>query len=207
MKRIRFFFRKLKLFALSKDKLFSGAEVADILLKFDKDALWDHRVRRELLFMLASRRDDFGARNRAALVDQLLAGPDRKAHWSEEEFREFRDLRAAENVRWLEFKGFDLLQRQSRRLPELVSDIRDWSDERVNSIVKLHGIESVDPEEREDLANVPVLELVTAHQGSPRSARGPRLEHGEWAFRELGYFFSKQGFRSAFAHGGAGRVS
>src|SRR5690606_14420118 len=49
------FFRKLKLYALSKAAAFEANRTADILLSFDQKSFWDQKVVRELLFLLADR--------------------------------------------------------------------------------------------------------------------------------------------------------
>ena len=134
-----FFFRKPKPLALSKRQAFEAKEVADIVLGFGRDDLWNSNVRRESLFLLADRRAGFSHKQRASLVDPLLSGPVRLERLPGDEWRGFRDEWVARYVKWLESQGFPLTGKQSRRLSALIDSIVGRTDERVSGVVVLQG--------------------------------------------------------------------
>lgn len=159
----RFFFRKLKLYALSKTAAFTGNEVAREVLAFDQEAFWDIEVVRELLFLLADRWKDFSPEDQERLTDRILAGPDQRPHWSDEEYPEIRDKRAARYARFLELQGCDLPPDRSRKLSQMMQAISDWNDGWATSTVTRHGMHSgwVGTDEAPDaVQNLPVNEVV-----------------------------------------------
>ncbi|MGE6742060.1 SIR2 family protein [Allorhizobium pseudoryzae] len=91
----RFFYRKLKLHALAKGKVFNAEYAAEVVLSFDQAAFWDLKVVRELLFLLVDRWAEFTEDHRYRLIERVLLGPDQLPHWSEEEYLSMRDEFAA----------------------------------------------------------------------------------------------------------------
>ena len=139
-----YFFRKLKLFALSKNELFGSAEVERLISSFNQDAFWDINVVRELLFVLIDRWKYFSDESRNSLMKRILAGPDRRKHWSEQEYPDLRDRRAALYARYIQqevkLQGLDLPVVFSAKLNEIIARISNWSDAQAVSMVTLHGI-------------------------------------------------------------------
>lgn len=86
-----FYFRKLKLYAFSKVNAFEANYVAKELLSLNQEVFWDTNIDRELLFLLVDRWGEFSQENRNQLTDRILAGPDQRPHWSDEEFPALRD--------------------------------------------------------------------------------------------------------------------
>jgi hypothetical protein len=134
----KFYFRKLKLFALNQVELFGANEVVEILLAFPQESFWDHDLRRELLFLINDRWEGFSEVNKEALADRLLNGPDKMEHWSVEEYSVIRDETAYRYTRWLTLQGKGLPQKQAARLEQLLSELPEWSDDRVSSLAEEH---------------------------------------------------------------------
>lgn len=157
--RDRYFFRKLKLFVLNDPHVFDAVEAGSALIEFSQDALWDHEVRRELLFLIADRWSEFTAEHRFALTARLLAGPEHEGYLSDD----IRDRYAAMYVRWIEIQGHSLPEDHSSQLRELIARIPDWRDEWAESIATEHGLHSgptnVDTEPRH-LENAPIGQVV-----------------------------------------------
>lgn len=159
----RFFFKKLKLFALNDDRLFDPITSISSVLELSRGDLWDDEVRREFLFLIADRWEKISVEHQVAIVDRLLTGPERMDHWTEEDYPRIRDEFAARYTRWLELQGCELIDFQSARLAKMISRIKEWSDGWASSIVILHGIHvgwvgtDSDPS---SLVSVPVGEVV-----------------------------------------------
>lgn len=159
-----FFFRKLKLYALSKADAFGANHAAVEVLSFDQEAFWDAGVVRELLFLLADRWEEFSQENRRLLTDRILTGPDRRSYWSDEEFSELRDEFAARYARYLELQGCELTADRSKRLAEMIAAIPEWSDGWATSMVTAHGsrggLVGID-ETPDTVMDIPVNEVVS----------------------------------------------
>ncbi|MGX9350984.1 SIR2 family protein [Shimia sp. W99] len=158
-----FYFRKLKLFALNDSRLFDADTSANTILEFSQADIWDDQVVRELLFLIADRWTEFSSENKIALVERLLAGPEKMDHWADEDYPSIRDEFASRYTRWLELQGCELTESQSSRLAIMIGRIEDWSDGWATSIVVLHGMHvgwvGTDDDPR-GLASVPVSEVV-----------------------------------------------
>ena len=159
----RYFFRKLKLYALSKTAAFPGDEVAKEVLAFDQEAFWDLEVVRELLFLLADRWNEFSPEEQERLSNRILAGPDRLPHRSDEKYPQIRDELASQYARYLELHGCKLPPDQSRKLAGMTQTISGWNDGWATSVVVRHGMHSswVRTDEAPDaVQNLPVNEVV-----------------------------------------------
>jgi hypothetical protein len=159
-----FFFRKLKLYALSKVAAFGADQVAKEVLSVDQEAFWDIDVARELLFLLLDRWKEFSQGDRNQLIDRILAGPDQPADWPEEEFHALRSSRAASYARYLELNGCVLTADRSEQVGELISGIPGWSDSWAASIVTERGSyvgRGATDERPEGILDIPVNEVVT----------------------------------------------
>lgn len=171
----RFFFRKLKLFALTDSRLFDADTSASFVLEFSQRDFWDNKVRRELLFLIADRWTDITSKNQIALIDVLLAGPEKMDHWTDEDYPGIRDELAARYTRWIELQGCELTADQSTRLATMIENIEEWSDGWATSIVILHGMHVGSVGTDDDptsLVNVPVNEVV--ERASSESSRDYR---------------------------------
>ena len=158
-----YFFRKLKLYALSKPNVFNANDASSIISSFDQEAFWDIDVVRELLFSLVDRWAEFSEESKQALAGRILAGPDRMSHWSEEEYPALRDRFVASYGRYLQLNGCDLPVDQATRLDEIIAGISDWTDGRATSTVMEHGVHggTVEVDETPDvLVDLPDDEIV-----------------------------------------------
>ena len=130
-----FLFRKLRVYALNRPELFDAEEAAETLLGLDEDSFWDTEVRRELLFLVHDRWDDFGNEHRRSLVDRLLGGPPRRDLWPEDEYPKVRDELAGRYSRWLTLQGLTLDGDQSELLDTIIDGIPEWNDGWASSII------------------------------------------------------------------------
>ncbi len=136
-----FFFRKLRLFALNRPELFDADEAAEELLGLHMDSFWDGEVRREFLFLIKDRWEDFENEHRRLLVDRLLEGPARGDDWSEEEYTRSRNLITCRYLKWLTLNGVTLYDDQSERLENIKHRIPGWNDSWACSIVTESGMQ------------------------------------------------------------------
>lgn len=158
------FFRKLKLYALSKAAAFEANRTADILLSFDQESFWDQKVVRELLFLLADRWAGFSAEHHYQLMERILAGPDLQSFWTDDRYTEMRAYRIASYATYLKLKGAELSSDQLNRLAEVVNGIADWKDSLAEQVVVAHGsyggVVRID-ESPEELITAPVDQVLT----------------------------------------------
>ena len=133
------FFRKLKLYALSKVDLFDANEMASIIVSFDQNAFWDVNVVRELLFAIVDRWSGISMKNKEAIVERILAGPNGHGKMSKEKKQDYRNMRAAAYGRYLQLEGCNFSKMLSIKLNEIIAEIPRWNDERARAIVKLQG--------------------------------------------------------------------
>ncbi|WP_026287139.1 SIR2 family protein [Gilvimarinus chinensis] len=159
----KYFFRKLKLYALSKTQVFSSDSVAKNLLSFSQEAFWDRKVARELLFLIEDRWDKFKYKHKIELTERLLAGPDQPDHISKGEYTKWRDCYAGQYTKYLELKGCHLLKKHKARLNAIIKNIPNWTDEAANCIVFEHGARAgwiSRNEEPGNLLNTPLCKII-----------------------------------------------
>ncbi|PHS65119.1 MAG: hypothetical protein COB09_04945 [Thalassobium sp.] len=173
------FFRKLKLYALSKAAAFEANRTADILLSFDQESFWDQKVVRELLFLLEDRWAEFSAEHQYQLMERILAGPDRQSFWTDDGYTEMRAYRIASYATYLKLKGAEFLSDQLKRLAEVVNGIADWKDSLAEQVVVAHGsyggVVQID-ESPEDLVTAPVGQVLTRVNASSKREFGSLIE-------------------------------
>ena len=129
-----FFFRKFKLYALSKTELFSADEMAIVINSFDQDVIWDIGIVRELLFALVVHWSRLSRENKIALARRILGGPDKKDHWSDSEYPNIRDRWAALYGRYLQLEGCDFPEVVAAELTEIIARIPNWNDSWAESV-------------------------------------------------------------------------
>ncbi|MDE2760608.1 MAG: SIR2 family protein [Paracoccaceae bacterium] len=156
----RFFFRKLKLYALSKTNLFNAEQVADTLLSLRQDIFWDTDVVRELLFLIIDRWLEFSSNSRELLTERILEGPDPLPHWlNEKRVKEY----AARYARYLELNGCTLPNDCGDKLTGIISQIPNWNDGWARSMViggrSSGGWVKVDPSP-EGILDLSVAEII-----------------------------------------------
>jgi len=180
----RFFFRKLKLYAFSKADAFQADNVAVQVLSFDQEAFWGTEVARELLFLLVGRWKEFSQEYRNQLTDRILTGPDRRSHWSDEEFPRLCDELAARYARYLELNGCELTVDRSERLAETIRSIPGWSDGWATSTVIEHGshVGWVSTDDNPDaVLDLPVTEVVARAKQDLKREWGSFIEKRPFA--------------------------
>ena len=135
----RYFFRKLKLYALSKTELFEANEMAGIVSSFDQKAFWDTSVIRELLFLLVDRWSGISEENQKILANRILSGPDKRIDWSKKEYPSLRNQYAARYGRYLQLKGCQFPDALSSKLEKIIAGIQGWSNGWATSMVTEQG--------------------------------------------------------------------
>jgi hypothetical protein len=159
----KYFFRKLKLYALSMPTLFAPSEAADVIASTNQDSLWDPKVVRELLFLIVDRWSEFSNSAKKQMLQRLMKGPDQMPHWSDDEYKTWRYEFVARYVRYLELQGCELPQPYAQRLAKIIDGIPDWSDEWATSIASERGASGgwVRTDETPDaILDLPVNEVV-----------------------------------------------
>ena len=136
----KYFFRKLKLYSLSNADLFETKDMVSIVLSFNQDAFWDIDVVRELLFLLVDRWIDISMENRKTLGKRILAGPNKRDDWLEQEYPRLRDEYAARYGRYLQMQGCDFDDVHSVKLNKMIAKIKDWNDGWATSLVMERGV-------------------------------------------------------------------
>ena len=161
----KYFFRKIKLYALTKSKKIKENEVASILLGFDDESFWGSSIACQLLHLLVCRWKEFSEENRMQLADRLLAGANEGHYLFKycENSTNKQYLKVATYLRILEFNDCELSADQRRRFADLKDNIPDWDDANIVSfsIPQKPIVRSSKPNESSDeLINVPVKEVV-----------------------------------------------
>ena len=123
-----FYFHKLKLYALSKTKVFNSRQVVETVLTLEQDVFWDLDVARELLFLLVDRWLEFSQKDRVLLAERILNGPEKRPNWSDEDFLDYRNKFIASYGRYIELKRLALPEDCSERLYSIISKLPDWND-------------------------------------------------------------------------------
>ena len=161
----KYFFRKIKLYALTKSKKIKENEVASILLGFDDESFWDSSIACQLLHLLVCRWKEFSEENRMQLADRLLAGANEGHYLFNycENSTNKQYLKVATYVRTLESNDCELSADQRRRLADLKDSIPNWDDAHIISfsIPQKPIVRSSKPNESTDeLINIPIQEVV-----------------------------------------------
>lgn len=137
-----YFFRKLKLYALARDRVFMATQVVDELLSLTQASFWESNVRRELLFLLEDRWKEFSPTEKERLAERILAGPDKVSWWSDEEYPAARNELTARYGRYLQLKGCDFPVKQSATLDEIIATIPGWNDAWAIGVITRYGAQS-----------------------------------------------------------------
>ena len=136
----RFYFRKLKLYGLSKGSLFEAEHVLETVLSFDQEAFWDEDVARELLFLLVDRWEEFSPDGKVRLTERILNAPDEPDHFPDGGLPRMRHELAARYGRYLELKGCVLSDDHHVRLSEIMGAIPQWNKNWATSVVRERGV-------------------------------------------------------------------
>lgn len=159
----KYYFKKLKLFALNNSKLFQADEAAEIILSLEQEHFWDGQISRELLFLISDRWENFSNKNKIELANRLLNGPDKMGHWTVEEYPNIRREWASRYSRWLTLQGCALTHEQTVQLSDMISLIPDWNELWAeNFTTKHHGrFGCVGTDDTPDtIINIPVNKII-----------------------------------------------
>ena len=136
----KFFFRKLKLYALSKTDLYEASEVVGIIASFDQDVIWDSEVAREFLFLLVDRWSQFSVEHKEILAGHIFYDMDS----CDDSFDLAHNGPSLHQVvayaRYLQMKGCDLPETLSTKIDEIISGLAEWKDRWATSILIKRGV-------------------------------------------------------------------
>lgn len=127
----RFYFKKLKLFALNHANLFSPEEAVEAVIKLDQEDFWHSDFRRELICLLKDRWDEFSENSQEELAGRLFHGPDRRAGWEVDDYPDFQSEMAFLYMRWLSFHGLTLPQAFVEKMDQLAARFPELDDSAV----------------------------------------------------------------------------
>ena len=134
----RYFFRKLKLYALNQESLFEIDEVAFHLSKLSREEFWCENSRRELLFLISDRWNEFSEQQRQNIIDKILSPPYNLIDQDEEDSSEMAKFRVATFGRWLVSQGCEFPSKSMRQLNDIVGSIGDWKESYASDTVMIY---------------------------------------------------------------------
>jgi len=138
----KFFYRKLKFYALSKAEVFGEDEVINAINSYSREAFWDPTIARELLFLLVDRWSEISSIGRNQLIDRILDGPEQLSHQSIDDYNQFRKKYAARYARYLVLNGCSISEEHDCRLNKIIEGLSHWSDGLAESVVAVRGMRS-----------------------------------------------------------------
>ena len=128
-------FDQLRLYAWSKQNLFSGDETAGRILALSDDQFWRREHRRELVFLLRGRWADFSAERQDLIGRRILRGPPGRDGEDEAERAVRCAMTAAERFEWLVKAGCTLSASLRAKWTALKSGLPEWQDSWVDGAV------------------------------------------------------------------------
>jgi len=163
----KFYFSKLKLFALNHVELFGADEAAESIMALSQDSFWSTDIRRELIFLICDRWKDFSIANKNVLAERLLNGPDKMEQWSVEDYPNFKDEIACRYTRYLTLQGIELIKKHGAQLDEKMTSLPEWRDGWASSHFKEHlsSIRRIGTDETPaTIIDLPISEIVKSAQ-------------------------------------------
>ena len=124
-----FFFNKLRLYAWTFDRLFSGDKVVDGLRSLSDRAFWKEYERRELLYLLCRRWGDLPLDKRERLERRLIDGRARHGSGTDDDYNRRCSIESATILGWLMNRGCELSNNTQRALPILRNADPHWNSE------------------------------------------------------------------------------
>ena len=136
----KYFFRKLKIYALSMTALFNANDMTHIIASFSEDTIWDRKVVRELMFTLIKHWPTLSGKNKEIIAKRIISGPSKRAHWLDHAFPNPRNQSIAMYGRYLQMNNCELPEKFSAKLDKIIEESPDWNDGMARSIVLKHGV-------------------------------------------------------------------
>lgn len=159
----KYYFTKIKLFALNHPELFNAGEAARIILNLSQEAFWGWDNKRELLFLLNDRWDEFDLADRNTIVERLFLGPDNDNGWSLEEFTNNKIDTSCQYIKWLVLQGREFNSKDITRLNDMISSLPKWHDEWVLNLLSQNNptVRTIHTDESpEELIDVPISKVI-----------------------------------------------
>ena len=156
-------FDKLRLYAWSKSRLFSGTEAVENILALSDAQFWQDDDRRELLFLLRGRWYDLPANRRRRIGRRVLNGPPMRDEEDGAAQEAHRQTMAATCFGWLVQAGCALPDDLVAQWQTLKESLPGWDDGWVDRVVSARVVQVRDVVVNEDasvLEGVPVGEIV-----------------------------------------------
>lgn len=132
------FLDKLRLYALSHSKVFSGSEVSSCLLLMGETPFWFERNRRDLLLLIKMWWRHFKISERRNLLLRIVDGPKK---WKGEKRKEYVRRKAFASVsilEWLLSEDCELPKWTQNRLVKLRKDVPNWQSDWAKNAADSH---------------------------------------------------------------------
>lgn len=160
----RSFFNLLLLFAYNYKELFPADEAFTFVVKLEPEIFWDEESRRELLFLLQDRWEEFNQLQKEQLFEKLFIGPEKQDHETDESYQRYKLYQCAFYIKWLSLKGCDLPTQYQQKLDSLIANFPDWNDAWTRNLIAhqdgSHGWVKIN-EAPQDLVDTAVDQIIT----------------------------------------------
>lgn len=167
-----YYFRRLTVYSLNQPSLFSASESFDILQGLiHSGVFWEYEVRREVLFYLNDRWNEFAQEQRSSIAEILIQGPNfnegEKAHPLEP-----GNHHGLLYLQWLILRGKRIPKKELKAFRYEVSRVPNWDEKPAKHLTEYDGLLSVNVEVSEDpksLSELPVSAIAERAESMQRA--------------------------------------
>lgn len=136
-----YYFKRLKMYSLNQVSLFTPGESLRIFRGFiSSGQVWDHDIRREVLFYLNDRWEEFSLDERSEIIALMLEGPCADRVENQREATERDDHIGLYYIQWLRFQDKALSDKDSLAFRNTVKAIPDWNERAAERLTKYNGL-------------------------------------------------------------------
>ena len=155
-----YYFKRLKMYSLNQASLFTAGESLCIFRGFVfSGQVWDHDIRREVLFYLNDRWEEFSLDERSEIIELMVKGPCADRGEGQCEAAEHDDHIGLYYIQWLRSQDKALSEKDSLAFQSAVEAIPDWNEGVAEHLTKYNGllVGSIKVDENtEVLENLPI---------------------------------------------------
>lgn len=168
-------FKKLSLFVFNHNEIFNRTEVMNAMMALPQKTFWEVSLRRELLFLLHDRWDEFSEEEISLIVKRLIIGPDKNDYWTGDEYPRKKKEFSCRYLRWLALHGKELPEESEKLLNEMIAEIPDWNETWAQNLTQEEygSIRTVNTDESPNaIINLPLSEIIEYAQSEYESDFG-----------------------------------
>lgn len=134
-----YFFRKLKLFMLNNDSLFSSGEMEGCIKGLTSDEFWCRNSERELMYLIADRKNDISREGKKNIGDRLLQPPVEPPKPRTYGYRGTVPSKALSVARglWLENQNFGFSRSMISEISSIRKSLDMWRDSWATDLVNI----------------------------------------------------------------------